>query len=92
MPLVRFLRNFDWKPKPTVTIAFKAGSKLVVTTRCAERAILKGAAEKVERAAFKKMEEGLQEALAVARGDAEPYKSHEPVKRRRRKSSDGEAA
>ncbi len=72
MPVVRFLKNFDWKPLPTVTIAYKAGAKHLVTTRCAERAILKGHAEKVERPAFKKIEE--------------------PVRRRWRKSSDGEAA
>ena len=70
MPVVRFLRNFDWKPVPAQTIAYKAGAKHLVTTRCAERAIAKGAAEKVERAAFKKVEE--------------------PIKRRRRKGSDGE--
>ncbi len=72
MPVVRFLRNFDWKPLPTVTIAYREGAKHLVTTRCAERAILKGAAEKIERPAFKKVEE--------------------PVRRYRRKSSDGEAA
>ncbi len=57
MPVVRFLKNFDWKPMSTVTIAYKEGAKHLVTTRCAERAIAKGAAEKVERPAFKKIEE-----------------------------------
>lgn len=70
MPVVRFLKNFDWKPVPAVTIAYKAGAKHLVTTRCAERAIARGAAEKVERPAAKQAEE--------------------PVRRRRRKSDNGE--
>ena len=73
MPVVRFLRDFDWKPVPGHTIAYKAGAKHLVTTRCAERAIAKGYAEKIDRPAFKKIE-----------------KIEEPVKRRRRKSDDGE--
>lgn len=67
MPVVRFLRNFDWKPMPAQTIAYKAGAKHLVTTRCAERAILKGAAEWVERPAFKKTDEPVKARRRKAR-------------------------
>lgn len=49
MPVVRFLRDFDWKPLPAVTIAYKAGSELLVTTRCAEKAVRQGKGEIVRR-------------------------------------------
>lgn len=48
MPRVKFLKDFDWKPKPAVTLAFKAGSEHLVTTRCAQAAIAKGRAEAVK--------------------------------------------
>lgn len=49
MPWVRFLTDFDWKPKPQVTLAFRAGQEENVTTPCAEAAIAKGKAVKLPR-------------------------------------------
>jgi hypothetical protein len=46
MPWVRFTDNFDWRPKPQVTIAYKAGMHLLVTTPCAEQAVAAGKAVK----------------------------------------------
>lgn len=48
MAKVRFIQDFDWSPLPLngrVTIAYKAGSVVVVTTPCANLAISAGAAE-----------------------------------------------
>lgn len=39
MPVVRFTADFDHKPIPAVTIAYKAGMETLVTTACAERAV-----------------------------------------------------
>jgi hypothetical protein len=39
MPVVKFIRDFDWKPVAGCTIAFKAGMERLVTTACASRAI-----------------------------------------------------
>ncbi|MDH7792001.1 hypothetical protein [Ochrobactrum sp. AN78] len=39
MPHVRFTEDFDWKPLPQVTIAYKAGWFGLVTTPCATAAI-----------------------------------------------------
>ena len=44
MPWVRFTDSFDWRPKPQVTIAYKAGLHLLVTTPCAEQAVAAGKA------------------------------------------------
>lgn len=49
MPWVRFVRDFDWWPQPRVTIAYKAGSVVLVTRRCAERAVAAGRAVRVAR-------------------------------------------
>ena len=46
MPRVKFVADFDWKPTPAVTIAFKAGWTGLVTTPCAELAVAKGRAER----------------------------------------------
>ncbi|SMQ65882.1 hypothetical protein SAMN06295905_1340 [Devosia lucknowensis] len=46
MPWVRFKADFDWRPKPGVTIAYLAGMHLLVTTRCSSAAI---GADKAER-------------------------------------------
>jgi hypothetical protein len=46
---VRFLADYDWKPKPAVTIAFKAGGVHNVTRSCAAKAIAASKAEKIER-------------------------------------------
>ena len=45
---VRFTADFDWKPKPQVTIAFLAGQERNVTRGCASKAIKAGKAEKME--------------------------------------------
>lgn len=47
MPRVRFLAAFDFKPSPSVTLAFKAGEEKTVTSACAEAAIGKGKAERI---------------------------------------------
>lgn len=47
---VRFIADFNWKPRPQVTIAYKANSVQNVTTPCAEAAVAKGKAVKVPRA------------------------------------------
>lgn len=49
MPWVRFTADFDFKPKPQVTLAFRAGQEKNVTTPCAEAAIAKGKAVKLPR-------------------------------------------
>lgn len=49
MPRVLFLQDFDWSPRPGVTIAFKAGMGLLVTTPCAGAAVRAGKAERVKR-------------------------------------------
>lgn len=50
MPKVRFTADFDFKPTPQTTIAFKAGQESLVTTPCAEAAIAKGRAVAIEEA------------------------------------------
>lgn len=49
MPWVRFTDGFDWKPKLQVTIAYQPGDLMLVTTRCMNAAIARGAAEMAER-------------------------------------------
>lgn len=48
MPWVRFLEEFDWKPKPAVTVAFRAGTVKLVTRACAEKALTAGKAVRLE--------------------------------------------
>lgn len=36
---VRFIEDWDYKPSPQVTLAFKAGDVKLVTAACAEKAI-----------------------------------------------------
>ena len=45
---VRFLADFDYKPTPQTTIAYKAGQTEFVRRECAERAIALGKAEPVD--------------------------------------------
>ncbi len=47
MPTIRFLRDFDWRPRRQVTVAYRAGREYLVTTPCAERAVSEQAAEYV---------------------------------------------
>jgi len=51
MTWVRFITNFDFKPRPSITLAFKAGDVRNVTRACAAAAIERGKAEKIERPA-----------------------------------------
>jgi hypothetical protein len=51
MAWVRFLSAYAHKPKPSVTIVYKAGSAVNVTRTCAERAVEKGCAVKVRKTA-----------------------------------------
>lgn len=43
-PWVQFTADFDFRPKPAVTLAFKAGQRRLVTTPCATAAIAAGRA------------------------------------------------
>lgn len=45
MPQVRFVADFDWRPRRQITIAYKVGHECSVTTPCAEAAIAAGFAE-----------------------------------------------
>lgn len=47
MPKVRFTKNFNFV-RQQVTVAYKAGMKLLVTTPCAREAIAAGAAVPLE--------------------------------------------
>jgi hypothetical protein len=47
MPWVRFTADFDWKPKPQVTIAYRDGDELLVTSPCAEAAVKASKAVKI---------------------------------------------
>lgn len=47
MPRVRFTADYDYKPKPGVTIGYKAGWSGLVHGACAERAAALGKAEYV---------------------------------------------
>jgi hypothetical protein len=46
MPRIRFTEDFNWHPKPTVVIAYKAGREYPVTQRCADEAMAAGKVEK----------------------------------------------
>lgn len=47
MPRVKFNEDFDFRPKPGVTIGYLAGMTKMVTTRCAEQAMKAGKAQRV---------------------------------------------
>lgn len=53
MPWVRFVAPFEYRPKATVTIAYRAGMELSVPTAAAEQAIAEGAAVAIKRTAKK---------------------------------------
>jgi hypothetical protein len=42
MARVKFTKDFDYKPKPSVTIAYKAGREYTVRRECADQAIAVG--------------------------------------------------
>jgi hypothetical protein len=46
---VRFTADFDWKPKPQATIAFRLGDEKNVTRDCAEKAVAAGKAVRIKR-------------------------------------------
>lgn len=45
---VRFVADYDYKPTPSTTIAYRAGTVAFVRLECAERAIRLGRAEPVD--------------------------------------------
>lgn len=47
---VRFTADYDFKPSPNVTQAYRAGQEAVVTTPCAEKAIALGRAVEIDAA------------------------------------------
>lgn len=49
MPWVRFIADFDFKPKESVTVAFKAGTLRIVPRAAAAQAVAEGKAEAAER-------------------------------------------
>lgn len=51
MPRVRFTSDFDFKPKPSITIAYRARDEKLVTTPCARKAIAAGKAVLIKRIA-----------------------------------------
>jgi hypothetical protein len=53
MPWVRFVAPFEYRPKATVTIAYRAGMELSVPTAAADAAIAAGAAVAIKRTAKK---------------------------------------
>jgi len=44
VPRIRFTADYDWKPLPSVTVAYRAGWSGVVTRACAEAATAAGKA------------------------------------------------
>ncbi|EHK56821.1 hypothetical protein [Allomesorhizobium alhagi] len=50
MPWVRFTADFDWKPRPQVTIAYRMGQEVNVTTLCAARAVSASMAVRIKKA------------------------------------------
>ncbi|CAN7430967.1 hypothetical protein LJR251_002747 [Rhizobium rhizogenes] len=49
MARVRFTADFDYKPTPGITIAYKAGMQLLVKRDCADQAIAAGKAIDIYR-------------------------------------------
>lgn len=49
MPWVRFTAGFDFKPKPAVTQAFRAGEEKFVTTECARQAMAADKAVRIKK-------------------------------------------
>lgn len=49
MAWVRFTADFNWKPKPQVTIAYRSGQIANVTRDCAAAAVAKGRAVRVQK-------------------------------------------
>lgn len=49
MPYVRFTADFDFKPRPAVTQAFRVGEVRLVTTACAVVAEARGKAVRCDK-------------------------------------------
>ncbi|RVG43587.1 hypothetical protein CN226_32805 [Sinorhizobium meliloti] len=64
---VRFLADFDWKPRPPVTIAFKADTTRNVTRACAAAAVAAGKALPTERPADARRQTSISATLSAAR-------------------------
>lgn len=47
MARVRFTADFDYRPTPLSTIAYKAGMELTVRRECADQAVAAGKAEEL---------------------------------------------
>ena len=67
MPWVRFTADMDWKPKPSVTISYKAGMVRLVTRACASAAALASKGELTGRPANDGRKTEIQAALSKAR-------------------------
>lgn len=50
MARVRFTADFDYRPTPVSTIAYKAGMELTVRRGCADQAVAAGKAEELTSA------------------------------------------
>lgn len=48
MARVRFTHDFDYRPTPLSTIAYKAGMELTVRRECADQAVAEGKAKEVK--------------------------------------------
>lgn len=48
MARVRFTHDFDYRPTPLSTIAYKAGMELTVRRECADQAVAAGKAESLD--------------------------------------------
>ena len=66
MPSVRFVADFDFKPKSQVTLAFKAGVVRYVTRACACAAIERGKAIPTERPADARRQTSIAAAVSAA--------------------------
>lgn len=49
MPWVRFTSQWDWRATPAVTIAYRSGQELLVTTACAKAAVGAGTAVRIKK-------------------------------------------
>ena len=48
MAWVRFVADFDFKPHPQTTVAYRAGDERNVTRACTAAAVANGAAERIK--------------------------------------------
>lgn len=47
MARIRFSRDWDWKPSPRVTIAYRGGHEYTVKRECADAAVKDGAGKEI---------------------------------------------